>query len=91
MGNSFIVPYAGLVRIARDNHKLALETRKPIAKLQEQYSVLTGDEANYFYWESSPVKNKADSHDTIAIVFSALAIEGYIYYYAIEHLPERLR
>ena len=85
----FITPFADLVAIARDNLKSAVELVKRVAELEKEYATLTGDDAEAFrVLEIAPVENKTESHCLIAIVFSALTIEGYIYYYAIRHFSE---
>lgn len=51
---------------------------------------MTGDEAAYFYAvEILPVEAKLGNHCLIAIVFSALAVEGYIYDYATRNLSDK--
>lgn len=81
--------YMSMVRIARQNFSLALNTQKQVNELYEVFKTLEGGEAEYFRSQQLiPVENQLGDYSTIAIVFSALAVEGYIYDYAARNLAD---
>lgn len=81
--------YSSLVRIARENLAAALSYEDVLSTLNQKLAGLTGDDADGFrFMEMTPVQNKQGDHCLIALVFSALAIEGYIYDYAARKLSD---
>jgi hypothetical protein len=78
-----------MVQIARDNLALALEYHKKVSTLCDALKNLEGYEAEYFLSEKlSPIENKLNNHCLVALVFAALAVEGYIYDYAARKLTD---
>ncbi len=79
-----------LVNIARENLALALSCQKTILEpLTEKLANLTGDDRDYCrIVEIRPVRNKIENHCVVTIVFTALAVEAYIYNYAAKNLSE---
>ena len=81
--------YYSMMQIARGNLTLALECQETINRLRKALDGLTGFDREYFLnQELSPVKQKLDNYCLITIVFSAFAVEGYIYDYAARKLTD---
>ena len=79
-----------MVQIARSNLALALECYKEVNELSETLKNMEGYEAEYFLSKKlAPAKNKLSNYCSVALVFSALAIEGYIYDYAVRKLTDK--
>lgn len=82
--------YYSMVQIARENLNLALECQKTVNTLRKTFDGLAGFDKEYFLsQELNPVENKLSNYCLITIVFSALAVEGYIYDYAARKLTDK--
>ncbi len=81
--------YGSMVQIARENLTLALECQETVNILRKTLDGLEGFEREYFLsQELSPVETKLGNYCSITIVFSASAVEGYIYDYAARNLTD---
>ncbi len=87
MGRLFT--YGSMVQIARDNLALALECQETVNILRKTLDGLEGFDKEYLLsQELSPLETKLGNYCSITIVFSALAVEGYIYDYAARKLTD---
>lgn len=82
-------PYYSMVQIARENLTLALDCQETVNKLRKTLDGLVEFDREYFFsQELKPVEEKLANYCLITIVFSALAVEGYIYDYAARKLTD---
>ena len=81
--------YSGFAEMSRDNYKQAVLVENELLKLKlERAKLKDMDLAVFDHEKYLPLQKQQDHHSVIVIVFSALAIEGYINYYAIKNLPD---
>ncbi|MBD2060490.1 hypothetical protein H6F88_31610 [Oculatella sp. FACHB-28] len=84
-----LTTYGSMVGIARENLDLALKCQETVDTLCKTLENLKGDDASCFYSQKlAPVENKLSNYCVVTIVFSALAVEGYIYDYAARKLTD---
>ncbi len=82
-------PYYSMVQIARENLTLALEGQETVNTLRKTLDGLVEFDREYFLsQELRPAEEKLANYCLITIVFSALAVEGYIYDYAARKLTD---
>lgn len=86
---AYVSGHASFAEIACENFKKAVDYKQQLDPLYSQLADLTGLEAEEFQVDKIfPLRKSLGSSCLIAIVFAALAVEGYIYYYAVKNLPK---
>jgi len=76
-------------QIARESHKRVIALQSQISKTVKSFSSSSSEDEGYIYeTEIRKLELEKDKHSLIAIIFSAIAIEAYIYDYAARHLTD---